>query len=90
MCSSSYKSCELKINLRWVGTRKGKSVHFFVTFILYERHFFNIWVLDQCIVFRINFQNIYTFTYQKTLLQILLLLVIKIVESLQYILKPAF
>ena len=32
-----------------------------------------------------NFQNMYTFTYQKTLLHTLLLLVFKIVESLQCI-----
>ena len=34
-----------------------------------------------------NFQNIHTFTYQKTLLCTLLLLVLKIVESLQCILN---
>ena len=34
-----------------------------------------------------HFQNIHTFTYQKTLLHTLLLLVFKIVESLQCILK---
>ena len=45
-------------------------------------HFFNIWVLSQCIVYWIHFQNIHTFTYQKTLLHILFLLVFKIVESL--------
>ena len=36
-------------------------------------------------VYWINFQNIHTLTYQKTLLHTLLLLVFKIVESLQYI-----
>ena len=35
----------------------------------------------------IHFQNIYTFAYQKTLLYTFLLLVFKIVESLQYIRK---
>ena len=30
------------------------------------RIFFNICVLSQCIVYRIHFQNIHTFTYQKT------------------------
>ena len=35
----------------------------------------------------INFQNIYTFTYQKSLLHTLLLLLFKIVESLQCILS---
>ena len=33
-------------------------------------------------------QKIYTFTYQKTLLHTLLLLVFKMVESLQFILTP--
>ena len=36
-------------------------------------------------VYWIHFQNIHTLTYQKTLLHTLLLLVFKIVESLQYI-----
>ena len=39
------------------------------------------------IVYRIQFQNIHTFAYQKTLLHALSLLVSKIVESLQCILK---
>ena len=34
-----------------------------------------------------NLQNIYTFTYQKTLLHMLLLLPFKIVESLQCVRK---
>ena len=34
-----------------------------------------------------HFENIHTFTYQKTLLHTLLLLVFKIVENLQYILN---
>ena len=43
--------------------------------------------MAQCIAYWINFLNIYSFTYQKTLLRTLLLLFLKIVESLQCILK---
>ena len=39
------------------------------------------------IVYWVHFQNIHTFTYQKVLLHALLLLVLKIVQSLQCILK---
>ena len=51
-----------------------------------QRDFFNICVLSQCILYWINLQNRYTFTYQKTLLHTLLLLVSKIVVSLHCIL----
>ena len=47
-----------------------------------QRKFFNICVLFQCIVYWINFQNIYPFTYQKILLHTLFF-----VESLQCIFK---
>ena len=56
-------------------------------FILFQGHFFNICFLFQCIVYSINFQNIYTFAYQKAFLCKLLLLVFKIVESLKCIFK---
>ena len=62
-----------------------KKKAFFVWFILCKGKFFNIYVLSQCIVYGIHFQDIYTFKYQKTLLQLLLLLIFKIVESLQCI-----
>ena len=52
-----------KIVMSW-SSRKKKS-GFFVTFIFSEGDFFNIWVLSQCIVYWISFQNIYTFTYPK-------------------------
>ena len=45
--------------------------------------------VSQCIVYWIDFQNIHTFTYQKTLLYTLLLLVSEIAKSLQCILKGA-
>ena len=57
---------------------------FFVPFILSEGNFFNICVLPRCIVYWIQFQNIDTFIYQKTLL------LLKIVESLQCIPKNKY
>ena len=68
---------------------KEKIVHFFVTFTLSKETFFNICILSQCIVYEINFKNIYTFTHQKTLLHAFLLLVFKIVESLRCIFKES-
>ena len=66
---------------------KEKREHFFTPFILSKGIFVKIYVLSQCVVYWIHFPNIHTFTYQKTLLHTLLLLVFKIVESLQCILK---
>ena len=100
----SYKNCKLKVKLWWIGARKRKKRTFFVTFVLsevnfvfYDFLFFKICVLCQCIVYWIHLQNMHTFTYQKTLLHTLLLLVFKIVERLQcilnslwYILKQRF
>ena len=60
---------------------------FFVPFISSKRNFFNFCVLPHCIVFWIHFQNIHTFTYQKTILHRLLLLVFEIIECLQCILE---
>ena len=59
----------------------------FVLLILSEGKFFKICALSQWIDYWIHFQNLNTFTYQKTLLHILLLLVSKIVESFQCILN---
>ena len=75
----------LKVKLWWLGTGKRIKKAFFVPSILPEGIFFNIFVLSQCIVYWIYFQNLRTFTYQKTLLHTLSLLVFKIVESLQCI-----
>ena len=50
---------------------------FFVPFILSNGNFFNICVITQCIVYWINFQNLHTFTYQKTLLRALSCLFLK-------------
>ena len=87
MRSLSYKNCKLKVKLWWVGTcERWKSTHF-VIFILFIGIFFKICVLSQCIIYWIKFQNKYTFTYQKTFLHTILLLVFKSVESLQCIPK---
>ena len=86
MSFSLYENCESKVKLWWVVACKRKKNAFFVTFILSKGNFFNILVLSHWIVYWINFQNIYTFTYQKTLLHTLLLLVFKIFKSLQLIL----
>ena len=64
MCFSWHKTWEWKIKLWWAGTwERKKSAS---TFILSEAIFFYVWVLSQCIVYWIIFQNIYTFTYQKS------------------------
>ena len=88
LCFSSYKNCKLKVKLWWVGARERKKRAFFVPFILSESNFFKISVLSQCIMYWTHFQNIHTFTYQKTLLHTLLLFISKIVESLHCILNP--
>ena len=49
--------------ISWLRWRKNNDT--FVPFILCEWIFFNIFVLSQCIVYWINFENIDTFTYQK-------------------------
>ena len=83
LCFRSYKNRKLRVKLCWVGTRERKKRTFFVPFISFEGNFafyLNVYCTEY-------FQNIDTFTYQKTLLHTLLLLVFKIAESLQYILK---
>ena len=79
---SSYKNRKLKVKLWWVRACERKNRAIFVPFILSEGNFFKICILSQCIVYWTHFQNIHTFTYQKTLLQAFLLLDFKIVESL--------
>ena len=65
----------------WVGAHGRKKRTFFVTFISPEENFFNICVLSQCIVFWIHFQNIYSFTYQKSLLHTLSCLFLKSLKA---------
>ena len=58
-----------------------KKSAFFVTFI-FSKGIFLAFVLSQYIEYWINFQITYAFTYQKTLLHRLSLLVFKTVESI--------
>ena len=74
---SSYKSRKLKVKLWWAGARKRKKRAYFVPFNLSEGNMFNICVLPQCIVYWIHFQNIHTFTNQKTLLHTLFCMFLK-------------
>ena len=83
--TSSYKNRKLKVKLWSIGALERKKRAFFVPFILSEETFFNIGVLSQCIVYWMHFQNIHTFTYQKSFM--FFLLVFKNVEYLQCILK---
>ena len=77
LCYRSYKNRKLRVKLRWVGARKRKKRIFFVPFILSEGNFFNIYILCQYIVYWIQFQNIHTFKYQRTLLHTLFCLFLK-------------
>ena len=87
LCFSLYKNCKLKIKLWWVGARERKKRSFFVPFISFEGNFLQ----DLCFISMYSVLNTHSeYTYQKTLLHTLLLLVFKILESLQCILKDSF
>ena len=86
MCFSSYKNCKLKVKLWWVGAREIKRGYFCTVYFLSRKPFFNVFHLNmsssQCFIWHchhhhtIEDQITYTF-----------LLVFKIVECLQYVLK---
>ena len=82
LCFNSYKNNKSEVKLWWVGARERKKRAFFVPFLLPEGNYLKIYVLFHYIVYWIHFQNIHAFTYRKTLLHTLLLLVFKIVKSL--------
>ena len=69
-----------KTVMSW-SSRTKQECNFCNVYFARTNFFFNIWVLSQCIMQWI------TFTYQKTLLHTLLLLVFKIAKNLQCILK---
>ena len=77
LCFSSHSNCKLKVKLWWDIACKRKREGIFCTIYFVWRKFFNISVLSQCIVYWIHFQNIHTFTYQKTLLHTLCCLFLK-------------
>ena len=72
--------------MSWSSQKKKKGI-FCTIYFVQRNFFFLIFVSSQCIVYWIHFQNINTFTYQKTLLHTLFLLVFIIVRSLQRILN---
>ena len=72
------------------SSRKKKKEAFFVPFILSEGTFFHICVLYQCIVYWIHFQNIHTFTYQKTLLHTPFSLFLKLSKAFSVTLRRLF
>ena len=74
--------------MNWNLQKKKECI--FCNVYLVQRKFFNICVISQCIVYWLNFQNIHTFTCQKTLLHTLLFLVCIIVKSLQCILNDIY
>ena len=78
------------IKLWWVRARERQKRAFFVPFILSEENFFNIFILSQCIVYWIQFQNIRTFTYQKTLLHTLFCLFLKLSKAFSVSLNQLF
>ena len=57
--------------MRW-SLQKKKRGHFLYPFSFVQKEiFFNVCVLSQCVVNGMHFQNIHSFTYQKTLLDTL-------------------
>ena len=80
LCFSSNKNRKLKVKLWWVGARERQKRAFFVLFILSEDNFFKF-VLLPCIVYWIHFQNMHTFTYEKTLFHTLFCLFLKSSEA---------
>ena len=82
LCFISYKNCKFKVKLWWVGTLERKKRIFFLPFSLSEGNFFNTCFLSQCILYWIHLQYIHIFTYEKTLLHILLWLFLKSSKAL--------
>ena len=77
-----------KTVISWNSRKKKKGAFFAPLF--FRRDFLKTCVLSQCIVYWTHFQNINTFTYQKTLPHTLVLLFSKFVGSLQCILDENY
>ena len=73
--------------ISWGSREKG--VHFCDAYFVL-RDFCNVCILSQCIEYSINFHNIYTFTYQKTLLHTLFCLFLKPSEAFSGSLSQEF
>ena len=67
--------------MRW-SLRKKKRGHFLYRFSFAQKDiFFNVCVLSQCVVNWMHFQNIHSFTYQKTLLDTLFCMILKLSKA---------
>ena len=88
LCSSTYKNRKLKLKLWWDAARKRKRRAFFVPLILSKGNFLNICVLSQYIVHWIHILSEYTyFDISKDISSYAFLLVLKLVEIFQLLLK---
>ena len=87
---SSYKNRKLKVKLWWDRACERKNRAIFVPFILSEENFVKICILSQCIVYWTHFQNIHTFTYQKTLLKHFCYLILKSLKAFSVFLSITF
>ena len=85
LCFSSRKDRELKVKLWWVGARERKMSAFLYCLFYPKEIFVSLRFISMYSVLN---KLSDTFTYQKTLLHTLLLLVFKMIESLQCILNP--
>ena len=79
LCFSSNKNRNLKVKLWWIGACERKKSAFFVMLILSEGKTFNICFISMYNGW--NFQNIYAFTYQKTLPHTLFCLFLKSLKA---------
>ena len=71
--------------MSWSSRRKWRES--FVPYTFLERIIFNVFVLSQCRVYQTNFQNMHTFTYQKTLLRAPFCLFLKSSKAFSVFLK---
>ena len=77
LCLSWFKNRRLKLKLWWDGAWKYKKGQFLC----------RLFCRKECIVYWIHFQNIHTFTYQKTLLHTLFYLFLKSSKALSVSLR---
>ena len=78
---------QLKVKLSWVEARDRKTRALFATLIFSAKTFFKICVISHSMGYCINFQNIHSFTYQKTLLHTLFCLFLKSSKAFSVSLK---
>ena len=62
---SSYRNCELKVKVWWVGARERKNRIFCNVYLLRIIFFFNFFFISMYIVLNKLSEGMYTFTYQK-------------------------